>query len=48
MNYNITALFLVDFVMNTNRETIHFNYTQNFPRNQVNYLQNPKKDIIIS
>ena len=29
MNYNIVALFLVDFVLNTDRETIYFLlYTQ--------------------
>ena len=42
MNYNIIALFLIDFVINTNRETISFIYTQNFPRNRVNNTQNPK------
>ena len=45
MNRNIIALSLVDFVRNTNRETIYFIYTQNLPRNHgVNDLQNPKTD----
>ena len=42
MNYNIIALFLIDFVINTNRETISFIYTQNLPRNRVSNTQNPK------
>ena len=48
MNYNITVFILVNFVMDTNRETIHYIYSQNLPRIRVNELQNTKTDIIIN